>query len=280
MKNILVPTDFSENSWNAIQYASAFFEKVRCNIYLLHVVDILLNSMTDAALGTPLEVIDKAVEIESEKKLSELLDKIYASGLNPHHNYTTLSEYDLLVDGVRKATKKYEIDLIVMGTKGATGLKEKILGTHTGDVLVRVKCPLLTVPEKATFHTPKEIVFPTDFRMPYSTKIVKVLKDMAVIHNSAIRFLYIAKDATDELDQDQQYNKNTFFEYFEKYEHSFHKLTNQKLEAAIECFIESRDIAMIAMVAKNLNFLQQILFKPTVAEIGYHTKIPFLVLHE
>ncbi|WP_245726521.1 hypothetical protein [Pricia antarctica] len=63
-------------------------------------------------------------------------------------------------------------------------------------------------------------------------------------------------------------------------EHGFHSLTGTKLETAVQAFTESRDIDMIAMVAKNLNFFQRILFRPEVEKISYHTKVPFLVLHE
>ena len=62
--------------------------------------------------------------------------------------------------------------------------------------------------------------------------------------------------------------------------HSFHRITNKKIEAGVQCFVESRNINMIVMVAKNINLFQRILFRPTVEEISYHIEIPFLVLHE
>ena len=62
--------------------------------------------------------------------------------------------------------------------------------------------------------------------------------------------------------------------------HSFHRITSKKIETGVQCFVESRDIDMIIMVAKNLSLFQRILFLPTVEEISYHTEIPFLVLHE
>jgi hypothetical protein len=57
-------------------------------------------------------------------------------------------------------------------------------------------------------------------------------------------------------------------------------LTNKKVEDAVQHFVESRHVDLIAMVAKNLNYFQQILFHTKVEEISYHTDIPFLVLHE
>ena len=62
--------------------------------------------------------------------------------------------------------------------------------------------------------------------------------------------------------------------------HSFHTITNKKVKSAIQCFVESREIDMMFMVAKNLNFIQQILFDSIVEQISFHTKIPFYVIHE
>ena len=82
------------------------------------------------------------------------------------------------------------------------------------------------------------------------------------------------------MSEEQLKNKDFLQDYLLDVDHNFHSLTGTKLETAVQCFTESRDIAIISMVAKNLNFFQRILFRPAVEEISYHTKVPFLVLHE
>ena len=99
------------------------------------------------------------------------------------------------------------------------------------------------------------------------------------MYNSSVRILHIAKrDET--LTGNQLENKQYLHNYFTEDKHSFHKITNNNIEDGVACFVESRNIDVIIMIAKNLNFFQRILFKPTVEEISYHTKVPFLVLHE
>ncbi|HBY66509.1 MAG TPA: universal stress protein, partial [Flavobacteriaceae bacterium] len=66
----------------------------------------------------------------------------------------------------------------------------------------------------------------------------------------------------------------------EAVQHKFHSCNSLDLEESIQNFVERKQINMIAMVAKNLNFFQRILFRPTVKKMSYQTKIPFLVLHE
>ncbi|MEC7263957.1 MAG: universal stress protein, partial [Bacteroidota bacterium] len=62
--------------------------------------------------------------------------------------------------------------------------------------------------------------------------------------------------------------------------YSTHTITNKSVKSAIQCFVESRDIDMMFMVAKNLNFIQLILFDSLVEQISFHTKVPFYVIHQ
>ncbi|TRZ41257.1 universal stress protein [Robertkochia solimangrovi] len=280
MKNILIPTDFSENSWNAVTYALSFYRKESCTFYLLHVIDVMVGAVVNAAFDTPLQEIDHERIAASETKLMKLYDRVISRELNPHHTIKLISETDTLVECIRKSVVNYHIDLIVMGTRGADGIREKTIGTHTVEVLTRVKCPLLIVPREACYSKLREVVFPTDYRMPCTTGIAELLKKLILLDQVPIRFLHIVKKHSDLLSVEQELNKITYSDNFKDFENSFHTLTNHNLELAVECFTESRDISLIVMVAKNLNFFQQILFNPRVAEISYHTRIPFLVLHE
>src|SRR5690606_24331024 len=120
---------------------------------------------------------------------------------------------------------------------------------------------------------------PTDFRLGKDLKVLDKLIEMVTMNDASLRILNVLGKG-EELDQEQDNNKELLHNYLSEIKHSFHTLTGTKLDVAVQCFTESRDIEMIAMVAKNLNFFQRILFRPAVEQISYHTKIPFLVLHE
>lgn len=279
MKNILIPTDFSENSWNAIEYALNLCEKSPCNIHLLHVVRITGYVGDDYGTLSVNETISETLLKDAKHQLQKIEKRIEKLPFDTVHNFVLSAIYGLLIGVIRNEVKEKEIDLIIMGTKGTSGLKEVILGSNTGDIITKVQCRVLAVPEDAKFHKPKEIVLPTDYNIFYGGTILNTILEMAYLYNSRIRILHVAK-MNEKLNEGQKKNKELLEDYFKDVEHSFHTITNNKLEAAIQCFIESRDIDMIAMVAKHLNFFQQILFKPTVEEISYHTNVPFLVLHE
>ncbi|MCK8520933.1 universal stress protein [Aquimarina sp. D1M17] len=279
MKNILVPTDFSENSWNAIIYALSFFKKVGCNFYFLHVspYDEVVGS--DTFFHTE-DTITARITYNGREQMQKLLQKIEKLSLNTKHHFYSVHEYIFFIDAIRKQVEEKEIDYIVMGTKGASGLKERTIGSNTGDVITKVKCPVLVVPENAKYVRPKEIAFPTDYNLNYKSKILDTITGIISLSNASLRVLHIAKKEK-ELSELQKRNKDFLHDYLgDTIEHSFHFLSNTNIEEAVQCFVESRDIDMITMIAKNVNFFQRILFRPTVEKISYHIDIPFLVLHE
>ena len=98
-------------------------------------------------------------------------------------------------------------------------------------------------------------------------------------NHAAVRALHINKCKAD-LNEDQKKNKEFLDDYFNNQEHSFHFLTNNHIEGAVQSFVESNKINLIAMLAKNLNYFQKILFHlKTTPKVSYYTDVPFLVLH-
>nr|WP_321230046.1 universal stress protein [uncultured Psychroserpens sp.] len=278
--NILLPTDFSENSWNAIEYTLALFKNTVCNFYVLHVNRLENVIIGDASYIPNQEVIEEIYTKPSKKKLRQLLKKI-SDNLehNKNHKFYTIVDYSFFVESIRKHIDEKKIDMIIMGTKGASGLKEYIIGSNSGDVITKVKCTTLIVPEHAKFSKLNEIAFPTDYDFTYNIKTLQPFTDILNTVKASLHIVHINKKDT-KLNTEQLTNKDVLNDYFEDFNTSFHSLTNKKVEDAIQCFVESRSIDMIVMVAKNLNYFQSILFHSKVEKITYHTHIPFLVLHE
>lgn len=280
MKNILLPTDFSENSWNAIVYALNFFDNASCNFFLLHVNALSYVAANNYPYVNSKEFIEESFTKPAKKQLKTLLKRI-STEFPEHqkHHFFTLTDYNFFVDSVRNQVQEKKIDMIVMGTKGASGLKKVIVGSNAADVIKKVKCPTLVVPEDATFVDLDEIAFPTDYYLTYGVDLLKPLYNILKVHNSSLQVIHIS-NKTEGLCISQQDNKDLLNDYFNKFSPTFYNLANKNVEAAIEVFVQSRDIKMVAMVAKNLNYFQRILFHNKIEEITYHTRIPFLVMHD
>ncbi len=103
MKNILIPTDFSENSWNAIKYALKLYKKTRCSFHLLHVsnVNTFIGGEVPSIPSSTI-VLEKDVKIEVKKKLKALVEKVDRSFMNIKHSFITHAEYGFLIDANKR----------------------------------------------------------------------------------------------------------------------------------------------------------------------------------
>ncbi|WP_339337857.1 MULTISPECIES: universal stress protein [unclassified Croceitalea] len=279
MKTILIPTDFSENSWSALQYAIRFFKDVSCNFYILHVGHIRQSSIKGNSFTFPTGELDLPIK----EKLDGLFDKIKGLPHYTHHNFIALQEYGNLVNTIRKVVDKKKIDLIVMGTKGASGIKEAIVGSNTGDVITKIQCDVLVVPENTTTFSIKEITFSTDYNIFYNNTILESLAEILNITQSHLNVLNVSRPNT-HLSTLQEENKKFLFDYLSETfpnKVTFHTLSNtSSVSMAIQNSLAHNNVDMIIMVAKNLNFLQQLLFDTTIEKLSFHTTVPLLVLHE
>ena len=192
MKHILIPTDFSENAWNAIVYAFHFFSKSSCSFYLLHVETP--DSIKDEGLDN-LSITSKS-KIESPKmRLQKTLARIKESfSLNVNHKFFTIVDKNFIIDSIRTQVAEKKIDFIVMGTKGASDFEKITIGNNAGNVITKVKCTTLIVPENAKFESLKEIAFPTDFSFFYATETLQPIIDIVEENMSAIRMASLNKN--------------------------------------------------------------------------------------
>ena len=278
MKNILLPTDFSKNSLNAMKYAMMLFKDNPCNFYLLNVFKIpyLTNDELMENDADQLAQIEKDLFDSSQKGLKNIVKKIK---LDSKHSFSTLSDYNFFINSVKNTVKSKKIDLIIMGTKGATGAKEIFMGSNTGDVIMKTDCNVLVVPENADYTEPNEITFPTDFTIPYKKKDLKLLTNLVEQYSSNLRILHLQYEK--QISTEQEFNRKTLKRLLKNLSYSFHTLTNTDFDTAVNCFTQSRgNINMIAIIARHYNFFQRLFFQPKVEDLSFHSKIPLLVLHK
>jgi nucleotide-binding universal stress UspA family protein len=279
MKNILIPTDFSGNSLNAVTYAMSFFKDKVISFYLLHVS--LLEEIDKKVCYYKFSdtVLDEKILYNPIVKLQEEVRKIKKLSVGKQHSFHCIHENVQFIEAIRKNVEEKEIDYIVMGTKGASRRINSVLGSQTTAVITRVKCTILVIPEYAKYTRPKNVVFPTDFNNFYKGSLLDTLAEFLKIQNTSLSVLHVSRKVYD-LTQYQKKNRNYLEDYLQDKPHSFYYITDENIDNAIEAFVKKTQVDMIAMIAKNLNFFQRILFQPMVEKISYHAKIPFLVLHE
>ncbi|OED39971.1 universal stress protein, UspA family [Flavobacteriaceae bacterium (ex Bugula neritina AB1)] len=276
MKKILLPTDFSDNAFNAIRYAVQFFKNKECTFYLL-------NTFTPASYNAgylietsmPYGLEDVAM-MNSKKELTKIEEKIKIEFNNPKHRFEKISAFNMLVSEIKEIVNTQDIDLIVMGTKGATGAKEIFIGTHTMYTIKKVKCPVLAIPSGFDYEEPKEILFPTDYYLNDKNEFLPLIKDICNQYSSRLNILNAYYGIP--LDKYQEETKNFLDTYFKDNSHIFHIADGMDVIEGIEDFQKTHIINLLVMVHNKHSFFENLLFKPVVNEIVYHANIPFLVL--
>lgn len=277
-KRILLPTDFSKNALHAVRYALDLYEKLNCEFYFLNVFQGDSYSTSGLIIPEPGSAAYEIGKKKSEENFVKLLDMLELHHDNPKHSYYTISTFNILSEAIKQTIAEKDIELVIMGTRGATANREIIFGGNTVNAMEKIReCPVLAIPPDTRFSTPKEIVFPTDYKTAFKRKELSYLIEIAMMHNSAIRVLHVTKKT--ELTDVQQKNKNLLNTILETVDHSFHVLSYKDVSDGITAFVESRDSDMIAFINSKHFFFGSVFSKPLVKEIGYDATVPILALH-
>ncbi len=274
MKNILLPTDFSENSVNAIKYALRFFEKRNCNFYLLHTFTPASYHSGKAFQNfTSMELVHATRDAAAEK-IKALIADLKSEFKNQKHHLKWVVDFNLLIGKIRSMVKEKNIDLIIMGTQGANGAKEIFLGTHTMYTIKKVNCPVLAVPSGYHYKKPEEILFATDYNI-LRPQDLRFLEYYIGLHSARLHILNVY---TETLDEKQREHRKQLSEFLKDRKPVFHLTEGDDIPEAVEAFQKENNIDLMMMVHKKHSFFENILFKPVINQLVYHTNVPFMVM--
>ncbi len=276
MKKILLPTDFSDNAYNAIKFTVQLFKNEKCTFYLLNTYTPVLYD-AEYVLYSPSSLsLDEIYRKNSIKGLAKVEKKIKKAFPDPLHSWELISSFNMLNDELKELVKEKKIDLVVMGTQGATGAEMVLFGTHTVHAIKKGVCPVLAIPSGYKFKPLKNILFPTDYFLNLSDQHLKFLKALGQKQGSKLHILNVFFGVP--LEAEQEKNKLFLAEYFKNIPHTFYSIEKGSVPKAIDDFQENNPVDLLVMVNNKHSFFENILFRPVVNEIGFHVKIPFLVI--
>ncbi len=186
MKRILVPIDFSEQAKCAAKVAANIAKQTDAEIYLLHMLELpegIVDAMSGGDNSTPASLLFM-------KKVHERFDELKAQDFFNGIHVIESVHFHKTFDGVINESKKQNIDLIVMGSSGATGLKEILVGSNTEKVVRHSEVPVLVVKTGSADLTIKNMVFASDFANNSKLKFQNII-DFASIFNAKLHLLYV-----------------------------------------------------------------------------------------
>jgi len=274
-KKILLSTDFSDNAWNSIIYGLKLFSSETCKFYILHAIQIKSPTMSSFS-----NRFSKTVRETAMNDLLDLKQMIERVNANANHSFEIILSTQELKTAIESAVKKHQIEMVVMGTKGAIGAKQVFFGSNIVSVISKMRlCPILTVPDNFEFVAPKQIVFPTDFNRFFDEKELKPLIDIANLYNSKISILHINNE--EYLNEVEKYNSKILKSYLKEYEHTLYLILNYtKKTEEVNNFIMDLKINLLVLVNYKHSLIEKIIKEPIIKKIGFHPIVPFLVIPE
>lgn len=276
MLSILLPTDFSENSKNAINYALEFFKYQKVQFYFMHAYRNEFYDHDDLVSRDVFENVLEKVKAESNDNLKKLLKEVNKTAPNPKYEYHIISANNTLVEEANEIADKHNIDLIVMGTKGKSNERHIVFGSQTFQVLKYVDCPILAIPSNYKNTQPKRILFPTDYLIPYKRRELKLLSVLARSYRSEIDVIYISTN--NKLSIRQEDNKGFIKDTLLVNKVKFTITNSKKVAESIKSHITENNIDMITMVNTQHSFLEDMLFPSTIDKISLGLEIPLLAM--
>ena len=276
MKSILLPTDFSKNSENAINYAMALFEDVPCDFYLLNVQKASSFITDDMMVMASSASIYQTIIDVSKRSLANLIIKIETKYKNDKHTFHPIVDYDNFIDSINQITVNKNIDLIVMGTKGASGLEKVIFGSNTVHVMQRCIAPVLAIPDGCLFTNLDNIAFTTNHLTLHNIEELKPLKELVDHHHSKLNVLHF--DEIDGVSKQKLENKAFLKEYFSETTCENIDSYSNDLYNTLEKYIHTNDIKLIAMMRKKHTFLERLFNRHPEETLAFNIDIPFLVM--
>lgn len=280
MKKILLPTDFSDNSWNAIFTVLKMYYEVPCHFYILHAYEPKAMNMLGKKGQQRLGIIYDSLSEYSIQELNKVLTYLKENQHNTNHTFEIVSKSDNLVNAVKEMLSKKVIDLIAMGTQGATGAKKVFIGSNTVKVLKQVKdYPILVVPDDYNFQMLKSLVFSTDFSKKYGKHQLSLLTELAKLWKTAIQVVHVSLEI--ELNDQQKINLKLLKERLKDLEVTCSTIDFEADVAhSLEKFIAETNVDLITLVRYPHTLWEKVIGNPVVKKMTFHTQIPLLILPE
>lgn len=278
MKNILLPTDFSETARNALEYALNFFEGEPCTFYFISIYSTGKYATGDLWQATGEETLYETMLLSKKITLDVLIDQLEQKFSDKKFKFKAIADYDEFTKAINQVVQLNKINFIVMGTQGVKNVKERIFGSHTQRVIREVDCPILVVPKGAVLKGFDKMLFTLDYDDRFNPDNITPLISLIARHKVTLEILRMKKENSnpEELTIEvKELNKS-----FTGIVHKIHQVSEVHTVDAINSLVQVLGIDMNVVSAKKSIFLDRFLFGSAVSDIINRSRIPLLVLHE
>ncbi|MBV7270633.1 universal stress protein [Winogradskyella luteola] len=262
MKKILVPVDFSETSENALLFACSLFGSSAVEITLLHIY----GTQSTALL---MKSIDGFLIKDAKEKLNALVEKV--KDYKVHLKIQLAKNYP--VQSIVTLGKNENYDYIIMGTKGASGLKEVFLGSVAGGVIAKTKIPVIVIPTAYTNKHINTIVFAVNDIELLKSVNLEPLHQLAKINNSRIEILQVAEKQSLELSEALKEVKSLDAKVS-------HIYGSGNINKDINDYLIKNNARLLCLIRGKKDYIDRLFSDSVTLKQTFNSPIPLIILHE
>jgi nucleotide-binding universal stress UspA family protein len=269
MKKILFPTDFSPAATNAFRYATELAKAVDATLDVLNVYNLPVIDATNLPAGYVEQMLEEKHELVKGKLGAFVADQEDA----PLGELMAI--YGVFIpEEIRDIVRSGNYDLVVMGTRGEHNAMEKTLGSITTFTMMNAGCPVLAVPEGATWQDVDYIAFATDF-LPHEQQAVAQLMDFAQKVSAEVYFVHVETKPSLGSMQDYVTLSNYPYKFTD-----FAIVNSPTVQEGIDDFIKEKHIDLMALYIPKRRLWERLFHSSFTKKMAFHTKTPLLVFHE
>jgi nucleotide-binding universal stress UspA family protein len=275
---ILFPTDFSQVAENAFVFALKFASQLKAQITVVHIYAVPEISPWVELSNISGEVNELVTfdEFERFKSEIEILKRIAKeNNLSDIDVNYSLRESANVVPAIIDESNEANADMIILGTTGATGLKEMLFGSVASMVMEESAVPVMLIPETAGYRGIVRIGLTLEYTPEEKTLVQQAL---AVTKKMGAHLFCFHVNIIDQHTKKDQ--SNHFPEDFENiYDVSFHNYYSLDLEKGILDYCKENKLDMLVMKVHHRNRFRELLSFSLAKKVAHHTKIPLLTFH-
>ncbi|WP_417235854.1 universal stress protein [Bizionia paragorgiae] len=277
MENILLLTDFSENARNAMHYAHHLFKGKTINFFILHTKTPASYTTDDLMLAGDDSLYNLMFK-EAKAKLDDSVLEFKKTDKENNFTYDTLVDYDVITDAIKQAILSNKIDLVIMGSNGATGAKEIVFGSNTIQVIRKVNSPTLIIPEGFYYRTPKHILLPLDSEDTLDHQAFPTLISFAEKFNSKLHVLRVK--TTNEIREQKDIDKELqTIKDCKTLDTTYKVIEGVPIEFAVSCYTQTHKIDITSLFVQKEPFFERLFTGSSTLKITKDLRTPLLVLH-
>ncbi|MDI1254940.1 MAG: universal stress protein [Flavobacterium sp.] len=275
MKKILFPTDFSAASINAFVYALHIAKRLHAEIITVHIFQVPIGNYLDD--GDFLSENYNISELGNFENYKDEVPKLKAIAESENCNHIKMSHIlhsGVVVDDILYFAEKENADYIIMGTKGASGLKETFIGSITEKIMSRASAIVLAIPENCRYNPISKILFLTQFQEKHFTYLEKLLK-IAKQFDASIDVLNVV----DVHDHTAMETVNHWKKAFPSSTVHFHVIASKDPADTVLDFANLHMTDVIVVQVKYKSFFEQLFFNSMSRQLAFHSEIPIMKMH-